>query len=127
MKNIKSKVLTIVSLLVMAVMTASAQPNNGGQAKQQSPEQKAKAKVERFTKELKLDDRQQKAIFEISLEMFKELEKQQKEPKPNVEQMRKAREMESTKIKKALKGNQLEKYDEMMERAKEAAKKQQKK
>lgn len=119
----KSKILLLVAM-VFASVSLFAQPSGGrqggpgGQRQMPEPKEMAKTSVEALTKELKLDKKQEKAIYEIEFakytsmsEMMKGQQGQGQGQGENPrEKMQEIEKKSDEAIAKVLKDDQKEKY-----------------
>lgn len=121
MRTIKS---ALVCLLALAAVTVSAQPRQHqrgqrpSQERQQStPEQRAKQKTEQLTKELGLNETQQKQVYDNHLAMSKTRLAGQEIQKRKREEMRaqfeKRHEAHKAEMKKILTSEQFAKWEKM--------------
>ena len=118
----KSLFLIVMAVMLFAVNQASAQYGGGPRGPRMSPEEMAKARVERMTKELQLTPEQAAQVEALYKEQAKAREKQREEmrnggQRPDMEQMRASMEKErkamDEKMAKILTPEQNEKYQKM--------------
>lgn len=103
-------------MLALAAISLSAQPPQQ-QRQQLTPEQRAKQATERLTKELGLDEAQQKQVYECQLEMSKNFTRPAEGERPSREEMQaqfeKSREKQKAEMKKILTAEQFAKWEKM--------------
>ncbi len=117
MKGFKFGSILATAMLFFSIVATVAQPQQGGQGgprqEQGTPEEQAKAAVERLTEALDLDKEQQKAIYEINLEAAEARANQPQGQRPDREAMMAAREQMTKKIKAVLTKEQVKKYNKL--------------
>ncbi|MFR9641202.1 MAG: hypothetical protein SNH41_03770 [Rikenellaceae bacterium] len=117
MKSLKLKFLSALALMLVALFAVVAQPQGGGggdRRPQGTPEEQAKAYVERMSKQLELNKEQSEKIYEIILKSNKERTEMMKDGQhPEREKMEAMRKEQSEKIKSVLNKEQTKKYEEM--------------
>lgn len=108
----KSKILLLVAM-VFASVSLFAQPGGGqgGQRQMPEPKEMATKSVETLTKELKLDKKQEKAVYEIEFKKFTSMSEMMKNRDQSSREKMQAIEKKSDEaIEKLLNADQKEKY-----------------
>lgn len=114
----KNLILVIVAIFLSAsAVVAQERGNRQGPGQNRTPEERAKAEVERLNTTLKLEQNQRDSIYKYSLEQTKEqqvlFQQGDGDREKRMEQFRLSRDKYDTKIKSFLKEDQLKKYEEV--------------
>lgn len=113
MKNI----MILIAAGLLSIASAHAQ-ERGGNRPNRNPEEMAKMQVERLTKQLSLDQKQQDSILKYTIiatqEQRKIMEEANSDREATGKKMRALREQNTTKLKSFLTDDQIKKYDEMI-------------
>lgn len=108
---------SIITILALVLSISFSNAQQGGQRQQRSPEEMAKMRVERLTKELNLTKTQQDSIHKYvlasSVEMQKLFGNSGGDREKAMNNMRSLREQQTQKVKTFLNEEQIKKYEEL--------------
>ncbi|TJZ62251.1 hypothetical protein FAZ15_07030 [Sphingobacterium olei] len=114
MKNLM--LVLVVIFLSASATVAQERGNRQGAGQNRTPEERAKAEVERLGTALSLNQSQRDSIYKYSLEQTKEqqalFQQGEGDREKRMEQLRSSREKYDTKIKSFLTEDQIKKYEE---------------
>ncbi|WP_140936996.1 hypothetical protein [Sphingobacterium lumbrici] len=114
----KNLMLVLVAIFLSASVTiAQERGNRQGTVQNRTPEERAKAEVERLGTLLNLDQTQRDSIYKYSLKQTTELQalfqQGDGDRDKRMEQIKSYRDKYDTKIKSFLTGDQIKKYEEV--------------
>lgn len=104
--------ILFAAFALVAVVTATAQPQGGGGRPQGTPEEMAEQMVDRMSEELSLTKDQKSEIYDIQVKLFEE-RKTGDGNRPSREEMEAMHEKMDAQIKEVLSDDQKKKYETM--------------